>query len=1184
MWDQYVLTPLTNSLLWIELYTNSAGLSVFALAIAAKVLLLPFTIAQTRWNMAVRRLQPDIQKLQQLYKNDSTRLNQEVMALYQRLGVNPTTGCLWTLVATSINLGLWVGIYQIAVHHEIFQQSFWGIPSLALPNGWPLPTPWLPYLVLPVVAGVVQALLQKLNGISGTGSELGEWGGWLVGGVAVFLPAGVSLFWVAGALFDLTYIAIVNRGNVNDQTAVNIIAVVITTLFLLPSAIVGIVTFNLWHSVWVSGYLVLAVLVLFFGYLLGLMGQPYKRSQAVYGFLPQAGWYAALYVAYGQWGASWITAVTATLSAISFSYLYGTVMERLAPRLSLEARIATQTLWGQKEQVAQLQQRLRVYEQTRTAHLLQQAKQWETSQPDRAYGRYEQIAQSLSSLKSPTAEETHHLAQAYMGMGRINEGRKKQTEAAQQYEKARKLGWGDATAALALLWAQMAKESDEAYRVYLEYIQQQREKTEERVITALEKGCRVQEKGPKQKIQTAIDRSTAVIQAMPHLEWAHYYQGLGYYLIQKPEPAISALEHARQMKPDRTTTHVYLGHAYRQTNRPHLAQTAWQEALRLDPQQPEIAFQLAQLIVEPLINQNKIALTPPEQDQVAQAAYWLDQAVRLDKKKDIYWYYLGRVRLWQADFQAASQSLEQAVALNSRQKTYCYYLAMAYRPLGKLAKIKESLQKAIALDQGYGEAHHLLADVLFEERAFETAVSHYRQVLQITPANAQAQLNLGRGLYELEQYQQAQDVLTPIASKFQEGLFCLARSQAKLRQFDAAISTWQQYLTQFGNTAQALYYLGCAYANAGQNGRLYSFDQAVESFRHCIELSPAYWQAHLQLGHTYHHLKRLTEARHSYLQAQAFQPHNPEILCALGQIAYLEGDILQAQTAFQQAIHHTPHYSPAHLGLGMLHEQKGNIPHAIDAYKHASAYLPLGILCCKQEDYRQSQTYLQKAQIAGDTSDSLLYYLGFSLVQTQNYLQAWQVWSQLQTRHPQDSHLMLNMTRLSYLWGYEQAKTGEYAQAATAWETYLQTYPEDDQVRQDLAAVYFLQAQTTLQAGTTNKETLKALHRAIELNGENNLYQYYIGLSQLVNREYPTAATIFQNVLQQQPDHLTCTYHLALSLVQQNQLEEAQKLLCQLPDLPENSELVLKKRAVLAGLYMRQQQWHLAADLFRDYP
>lgn len=83
------------------------GLSLILFTILIKVALLPLTIKQTKSTQKMQELQPEINRIQQRYKNDKEKLNQEMVKLYQKKGVNPMGGCLPTLLQLPIIFSLY---------------------------------------------------------------------------------------------------------------------------------------------------------------------------------------------------------------------------------------------------------------------------------------------------------------------------------------------------------------------------------------------------------------------------------------------------------------------------------------------------------------------------------------------------------------------------------------------------------------------------------------------------------------------------------------------------------------------------------------------------------------------------------------------------------------------------------------------------------------------------------------------------------------------------------------------------------------------------------------------------------------------------------------------------------------------------------------------------------------------
>ena len=82
------------------------GLSIVALTVLVRACLLPLTLKQFKSMQSLAKHQPEIKKLQEKYKNDKERLNQEMMKFYRENKVNPFASCLPIVAQLPVFLAL----------------------------------------------------------------------------------------------------------------------------------------------------------------------------------------------------------------------------------------------------------------------------------------------------------------------------------------------------------------------------------------------------------------------------------------------------------------------------------------------------------------------------------------------------------------------------------------------------------------------------------------------------------------------------------------------------------------------------------------------------------------------------------------------------------------------------------------------------------------------------------------------------------------------------------------------------------------------------------------------------------------------------------------------------------------------------------------------------------------------
>jgi YidC/Oxa1 family membrane protein insertase len=92
----------------------SWGMSIIALTIVTRAVLIPLTYKQLKGMRALQALQPQIKELQEKYKNDKQRMQQEMMRFYKENKVNPFASCI-PLVA---QLPVFITLFYV-LRHEL---------------------------------------------------------------------------------------------------------------------------------------------------------------------------------------------------------------------------------------------------------------------------------------------------------------------------------------------------------------------------------------------------------------------------------------------------------------------------------------------------------------------------------------------------------------------------------------------------------------------------------------------------------------------------------------------------------------------------------------------------------------------------------------------------------------------------------------------------------------------------------------------------------------------------------------------------------------------------------------------------------------------------------------------------------------------------------------------------------
>jgi YidC/Oxa1 family membrane protein insertase len=126
------------------------GWDIILLTIALRVLFFPISIRSQRSMMKMQRLQPQMERLRERFKDDQERLQREMVDLYKRNHVNPVGGCLPLLLQFPIFIGLYEALLNsVELRHAPF---IWWIKDLSAPDC--LPVSWMPQLPMMQCHGI----------------------------------------------------------------------------------------------------------------------------------------------------------------------------------------------------------------------------------------------------------------------------------------------------------------------------------------------------------------------------------------------------------------------------------------------------------------------------------------------------------------------------------------------------------------------------------------------------------------------------------------------------------------------------------------------------------------------------------------------------------------------------------------------------------------------------------------------------------------------------------------------------------------------------------------------------------------------------------------------------------------------------------------------------------------------
>jgi YidC/Oxa1 family membrane protein insertase len=217
-WLGILALPFLRVLKLFHLISPNYGWDIILLTILVRLLSLPLSIKSQRSMMRMQRLQPQMEKIREKFKDDNERLQREMVDLYKRNHVNPLGGCLPMAVQFPIFIGLYEALLNaVELRHAPF---IWWIRDLSAPDCYKLSwMPRLPYMdchglpVLVIVMGISTFFQQKMTPTSPDPNQQRMMMLMPIFFTVLFVnfPAGLTLYYFASNVLGIIQQIFLNR-------------------------------------------------------------------------------------------------------------------------------------------------------------------------------------------------------------------------------------------------------------------------------------------------------------------------------------------------------------------------------------------------------------------------------------------------------------------------------------------------------------------------------------------------------------------------------------------------------------------------------------------------------------------------------------------------------------------------------------------------------------------------------------------------------------------------------------------------------------------------------------------------------------------------------------------------------------------------------------------------------------
>jgi len=226
IWTTLFVKPLAWLIVLVGNIFKNYGLAVIIITILIRLALFPVTKKTAMQSEMMKKAQPELKRLEKKYENlkdqqSQMQKSQEMMAIYKKYGINPLSGCLFSLIQIPLFFAFYEALNRLPIIFEGKLLCF----NLGI-------TPWTAifnyghyyYIIIVVLVGILTFYSFRLNQTASmTGEQQKQMKIMSIFSVVLItimsfrVSISIALYWIFNSAFTVVQNLLVKRGNKNDH-------------------------------------------------------------------------------------------------------------------------------------------------------------------------------------------------------------------------------------------------------------------------------------------------------------------------------------------------------------------------------------------------------------------------------------------------------------------------------------------------------------------------------------------------------------------------------------------------------------------------------------------------------------------------------------------------------------------------------------------------------------------------------------------------------------------------------------------------------------------------------------------------------------------------------------------------------------------------------------------------------
>jgi YidC/Oxa1 family membrane protein insertase len=212
-WFEFFMRPIFDLLMFLFHTVGNFGVAIICLTLIVRAVMFPIAQKQFQSMAAMRKVQPKMKAIQERFKDDKQRQQQEILKLYQSEKINPAAGCLPIVLQIPVFYALYkVLLVSVEMRHQPFVlwiKDLSAADPLTPFNLFGLlhftPPAFLAIGVLPILVGATQWMSMKLNPqpMDPAQKQIFAIMPWFLVFIMAPFAAGLQLYWITNNVLTM---------------------------------------------------------------------------------------------------------------------------------------------------------------------------------------------------------------------------------------------------------------------------------------------------------------------------------------------------------------------------------------------------------------------------------------------------------------------------------------------------------------------------------------------------------------------------------------------------------------------------------------------------------------------------------------------------------------------------------------------------------------------------------------------------------------------------------------------------------------------------------------------------------------------------------------------------------------------------------------------------------------------